>query len=163
MLYKAFFNHITKGTKHGCFRKTCGRCNQGDARNKRQTAAFTRPVDSRHDSRQILGWRVHGLDARASRCGLRIRVDRCRAKGCFVKNNPAEQIREDLRRSVRNSAKFFALAKKTAELIDTMQQIGPQVYRIEPDILISLRSSLSQVRDVLSIESGSRLSRKTTK
>ena len=80
-----------------------------------------------------------------------------------MKSNPAEQIREDLRRSVRNSAKFFALGKKTAELIDTMQQIGPQVYRIEPDILISLRSSLAQVRDVLSMESDSRLSRKSTK
>ena len=83
--------------------------------------------------------------------------------GAHLKSNPAEQIREDLRRSVRNSAKFFALGKKTAELIDTMQQIGPQVYRIEPDILISLRSSLAQVRDVLSIESDSRLSRKSTK
>jgi hypothetical protein len=80
-----------------------------------------------------------------------------------VKSNPAEQIREDLRRSVRNSAKFFALAKKSAELIDTMQQIGPQVYRIEPDILVSLRSSLAEVRGVLAIESGSRLSRKSTK
>ena len=79
-----------------------------------------------------------------------------------MKSNPAEQIREDLRRSIRNSAKFFALAKKSAELIDTMQ-IGPQVYRIEPDILISLRSSLAQVRDVLSIESCSRLGRKSTK
>ena len=84
-------------------------------------------------------------------------------RGSLVKSNPAEQIREDLRRSVRNSAKFFALGKKTAELIDTMQQIGPQVYRIEPDILVSLRSSLAEVRDVLSIESCSRLSRKSTK
>jgi len=80
-----------------------------------------------------------------------------------VKSNPAEQIREDLRRSIRNSAKFFALAKKSAELIDTMQQIGPQVYRIEPDILVSLRSSLAEVRGVVAIESRSRLSRKTTK
>ena len=88
---------------------------------------------------------------------------RCCSRGALVKSNPAEQIREDLRRSVRNSAKFFALGKKTAELIDTMQQIGPQVYRIEPDILVSLRSSLAEVRDVLAIESGSRLSRKTTK
>ena len=78
-------------------------------------------------------------------------------------SNPSEQLREDLRRNIRHSAKFFSLAKKTAELIDTMQQIGPQVYRIEPDILISLRSSLAQVRDVLSIESCSRLGRKSTK
>jgi hypothetical protein len=52
---------------------------------------------------------------------------------------------EDIKRSARNAAKFFVLAKAGRSLLADMERIGERVYSIQPGSILAFRAALDAV------------------
>lgn len=66
---------------------------------------------------------------------------------------------EDIKRSARNAAKFFVLAKAGRSLLADMERIGERVYSIQPGAILAFRSALDAVGVCAKTENVSRSGR----
>lgn len=66
---------------------------------------------------------------------------------------------EDIKRSARNAAKFFVLAKAGRSLLADMEQIGNSVYAIQPGAILAFRAALDAVGVCAKAENVSRSGR----